>query len=69
MIEDRLRTDNWSNESHPTGVVKQVYGIPTFPFTFPIIAKAVYTVQQIVEVRIAQRHYKTVQLRNDYGQT
>ena len=33
----RLRTVSWGNDSHPTGVVKPVYGIPTFPLT----AKAV----------------------------
>ena len=36
-IADRLKTDSWSNNSHPTGVVKPIYGIPTFPLT----AKAV----------------------------
>ena len=36
-IADRLRTVNWGNDSHPAGVVKPVYGIPTFPLT----AKAV----------------------------
>ena len=36
-IVDRLRTLSWGNDSHPTGVVKPVYGIPTFP----LIAKAV----------------------------
>ena len=36
-IADRLRTVSWDNDSHPTGVVKPVYGIPTFPLT----AKAV----------------------------
>ena len=36
-IADRLRTVNWGNDSHPTGVVKPVNGIPTFP----LIAKAV----------------------------
>ena len=30
-IADRLWTVNWGNDSHPTGVVKPVYGIPTFP--------------------------------------
>ena len=30
-ILDRLRTVSWSNNSYPTGVVKPVYGIPTFP--------------------------------------
>ena len=32
-----LRTVSWSNDNHPTGVVKPVYGIPTFLLT----AKAV----------------------------
>ena len=32
-IADRLRTVSWGNDSHPTGVVKPVYGIPTFPLT------------------------------------
>ena len=32
-IVDRLRTASWSNDSQPTGVVKPVYGNPTFPFT------------------------------------
>ena len=29
-IADRTRTINWDNDSHRTGVVKPVYGIPTF---------------------------------------
>ena len=29
----RLRMVSWSNDSHPTGVVKPVYEIPTFPLT------------------------------------
>ena len=32
-IADRLRTVSWGNDSHPAGVVKPVYGIPTFPLT------------------------------------
>ena len=36
-IADQLRTVSWSNNSHPAGVVKPVYGYPTFPLT----AKAV----------------------------
>ena len=32
-IADRLRTVSWGNDSHPTGVVKQAYGIPTFRLT------------------------------------
>ena len=32
-ITDRLRTVSWSNNSHPTGVVKTVYERSTFPLT------------------------------------
>ena len=32
-IADRLRALSWTNGSHPTGVVKPVYWIPTFPLT------------------------------------
>ena len=33
MIADRLGTVSLSNDNHPTGVVKPVYGIPTFQLT------------------------------------
>ena len=33
MIADRLRTVSLSNNSHPTGAVKPVYGYPTFSLT------------------------------------
>ena len=36
-IAGRLRTVSWSDNRHLTGVVKPVYGYPTFPLT----AKAV----------------------------
>ena len=36
-IADRLRTFSWGNDSHPTGVVKPVYGIPTFPLTAKVV--------------------------------
>ena len=32
-IADRLRAVRWSNYYHQTGMVKPVYGIPTFPLT------------------------------------
>ena len=32
-LEDQLSTVSWSNDSHPTGVVKPVNGIQTFPPT------------------------------------
>ena len=32
-IADRLGTVSWSNDSHPTGMVKPINGIPTFPLT------------------------------------
>ena len=32
-IAERLRTVNSANDNHQTGVVKPMYGIPTFPLT------------------------------------
>ena len=32
-ITDRLRTVSWSNNSHPSGVVKPVYELSTFRLT------------------------------------
>ena len=32
-IADRLRTVSWSDDNHPTYVVKPFYGIPTFQLT------------------------------------
>ena len=32
-IADQLRMVSWGNGSHPTGVIKSVYRIPTFPLT------------------------------------
>ena len=39
MITERFRAVSWMNESHPTGVVKPIYGIQTFPLT----ANSVYS--------------------------
>ena len=33
-IAERLRMVSWSNDSHPTGVAKPVYGIQTFALIF-----------------------------------
>ena len=38
-IAHRLRKVSWSKDSHPTGVVKPVYGIPIA--TFPLTTKTV----------------------------
>ena len=38
-IVDRLRTDSWSYDSHPTGVIKLVYGIPIFPLATRCVIK------------------------------
>ena len=38
-IANRLRTVSWGNDSHPTGVVKPVNGIPTFPLTANVLSK------------------------------
>ena len=32
-IADRIKTGSWSNNSHPSGVVKLVYERSTFPLT------------------------------------
>ena len=32
-IADRLKTVSWSNNSHPTGVVKPIYERSTLPLT------------------------------------
>ena len=39
-IADWLRKVSWSNDSHPTGVVKPVYRIPTFPLTAEAVLKS-----------------------------
>ena len=36
-IVDRPRSVSWGNDSQPTGVVKPVYGIPTFPLTLKAV--------------------------------
>ena len=36
-IAARLRTVSWSNYCNPTGVVKSVYGIQTFPLTLKAV--------------------------------
>ena len=38
-IADQLRTVSWSNNSHPTGVVKPVYGYPSFPLATKVVYK------------------------------
>ena len=42
-IADRLRTVRWGNNSHTTGVVKPVDGIPTFPLTATVLQSIVHT--------------------------
>ena len=32
-IAERLESASWSNDSHPTGLLKQAYGISTFQLT------------------------------------
>ena len=36
-IADRLSMVSWGNDSHPTGVVKPVNGIPTLPLTTTVV--------------------------------
>ena len=44
---DRLRTVSWNNDSHPTGLIKPVYGILNFHLT----AKATSKYRGIIEIR------------------
>ena len=46
-IADRLRMVSWGNDSHPTGVVKPVYGIPTFPLTTKAVESKGYTFENV----------------------
>ena len=46
-IADRLRTVSWGNDSHPTGVVKPVYGIPTFPLTAKVLQSKGHTFKNV----------------------
>ena len=57
-IAAQLRTVSWSSDSHPTGVVKTVYGIPTFQLTLKLCN------QKNTHLKIVNNHpYK------DRGQT
>ena len=46
-IADRLRTVSRSNSSHPTGVVKPVYGRPTFPKTATAVLSEGHTFKNL----------------------
>ena len=48
MIADRLKTVSWGNDSHKTGVVKPVYGIPTFPVTAKAVKSKGHAFKKIV---------------------
>ena len=37
MIADQLMTVSWNYDNNPTGVVKPVYGIRTFPLTTEVV--------------------------------
>ena len=45
-IADQLRTVSWGNDSHPTGVVKRVYGISFQVQTIFLIIKHYATIPQ-----------------------
>ena len=47
-IADRLMTVSWSNNSHTNGVVKPVYGYPTFPLTAKAILSKVHTYKKVM---------------------
>ena len=44
-IADRLRTVNMGNDSHPTGVVKPVTEIATFPLTATVVLSKGHTLK------------------------
>ena len=48
-IADRLRTVSVSNNNHPTGMVKPVYGSQTFPLT----TKAIHSKEKKEEIRLS----------------
>ena len=54
MIADRLGMVSWRNDSHPTDVVKPVYGIPTFPLTTKLCNQK-DTKWQIHQIQMAMR--------------
>ena len=54
-IADRLRTVSWSNDSHPTGVVKPLYSIPTFPLTTHTVLSKGHTSPSKDQYR--EKHY------------
>ena len=47
-IADRLRTVSLSNDSNPTGVVKPVYGIRTFPKTTKAVLSKGHTFKNML---------------------
>ena len=55
-IADRLRKVNWSNDSHPTGVVKPVYGIHTFPITTTVVLSKGHRFTWRVRVEDVTKH-------------
>ena len=62
-IADRLRTVSWSNDSHPTGVAKPVYGIPTFPLVFFLFQRLIFEFQRIkLEIRRIKLDIRRIKL-------
>ena len=47
-IADQLRTISWGNDSHPTAVVKPVYGIPTFHLTAQAVLSKGHTFKKVL---------------------
>ena len=47
-IADQLRTVSWSNDSHQSGVVKPVYGIPTFPLSAKAVQSEGHTFKNLL---------------------
>ena len=67
LIADRLRTVSWSNNSHPTGVAKPIYGIPTFPLTTKAVWSKGHTIKQLMHCLIFRNN--NIQRRDIEGKS
>ena len=63
-IADPLRTVSWGNDSHPTGVVKQMNGIPTLPLTATVVLSMARTCRYYFTVTVPEI-YLTIWNRRD----
>ena len=55
-IANRLRAVRWSNNSHPTCLVKQKYGIPTFTLTVQAVKSKGHTYYLFYRILLKSYH-------------